>query len=143
MSDIPEGPYYQFWVGVSKIGADNGGDEARGLDVLKWEVLAVLKRTIYAPGLDFERLFYKALESAVISYDPSKGSVSTHVIWKARDIAQRMVRSKREFTKWESVFTDIEDEEGNGPWDFTGVCDSYNVSSKLREMLSENTGNMR
>lgn len=132
---IPESPYYQFWVGVKRIGEDNGGDEALGLEVLKRQAIAVLRRTLYFPYIDFERLFYKALEKAVISYDPAKGAVNTHLVWQARDIAQRMVRSKKEYTKHEITQTDTEDEEGRSPVDNVGEEDIYDFHSPFRNSL--------
>jgi len=132
---IPEGPYYQFWVGVKRIGEDNGGDEALGLEVLKRQVIAVLKRTLYIPYIDFERLFYKALDKAIITYDPAKGAVNTHLVWQARDIAQRMIRSKKEYTKHEIQFTDTEDEEGRSVVDIMGESDEYDFPSHLRKSL--------
>ncbi len=129
---IPEGPYYQFWVGVMRIG---DGDPELGMEILRRQVIAVIKRTMYIPYIDFERLFYKALEQAIISYDPAKGAVNTHLVWQARDIAQRMVRSKKEYTKHEIQFTDTEDEEGRSVVDTIGESDKYDFPSRLRKSL--------
>jgi len=137
--DIPKGPYAAFWLGVTLLGIENGGDAVVGLEVLKREVISVLKRKINLPFefVDWELLFYKALTLAVVTYDITRGPVATYVVWKARSVAQHLARSKREHSKHEIQFTDLLDEDGNNPIEETvGQYDRYNeLSTKWKELL--------
>jgi hypothetical protein len=138
MSDIPEGPYYQFWVGVRRIGEANGGDELVGLETLRFEVSAALKRqfpTAYE-FLDLSKIFDQALVKAIETYDPSRGEVSTHLVWKAKDFAWRAIRRKNSHTKLEIQFSDLETDEGFGILDVIGTEDQYDLPSRYRKVLA-------
>lgn len=125
MNEIKDGPYYLFWVAVRALG---DGDDIKGLETLKKRVIINLRKTFGEVPIDYEEVFYRALDKAPDTFNPCKGSLSTHFLWVAKGQAHRLLSLKKHFSKNEIPFSDIPANE---------ECDAEEVVRMLSPVTDE------